>query len=293
MNEQPFSLRFGYEKRRQLKEGELTAQVRNKLAHIFEEIYSICSHNEHWLGITNSMLEALGEPPCRIHPFVRDIYHKAYSLCKYWQSRLEKDNWVTIFNVFEALFVAIKREIAKDPVYQPTDLITAFQIVQPKNNKIFSDEMVPWIMNNGRFERIIEQGEVIKKAEGVLHCPEFQVAHAHYKKAWEAFHKRPNPDIDGCMDNAWDAVESVATYVAGEKSSTFGNALHILVKEGFIVGDWRPFMEKFYAIANKWVRHKKEEVLPCTIDDTELFLVTASQIVIYLVNQFRKRTKQP
>ena len=153
-------------------------------------------------------------------------------------------------------------------------------------NNVFSEEIVQWRMVNGKFERIIDQVEVIKKAESSLGDEELTKAHDHLLKAWEAFHKRPNPDLNGCMRDIWDAVEIVSKHCAGLDGGTFGDALPKLIEMGMVLKDWKHTFDKFYGLASNWVRHPKSEPLPCAIEDAEMFLVIASQIIIYIMTGY-------
>jgi len=267
-----FSRREGFTLPQGEQVDDLNRRTRNGLAHILEALHEGYHYDTSWREITDDFFNAIGELPTNIqgyggfHYLVKEFVVKA--------------KWHMVFDLLEIVYYRVHmraRELAGP--------------LQQAMNNLFGEEIVRWRMVEGQFERIIDQVDVIRRAESTLKDEEFAKAHEHFSKAWQAFHKRPDPDLIGCMRDAWDSVEIIATYCAGLDDGTFGDALPNLIEKGIVLKDWKPTFARFYGLANPWVRHPKAEPLPCKIEDAEMFLVFASQMIIYMITRYKQVKK--
>lgn len=280
MTEKYFSTREGYVSPDGEQIKELNQKTRNRLASILSNARPYTDETGFWRDIVEKFFMEIGELPINMNPETKKMSY-SWDFYKLLEKRICIDN-MSLFSIFD-LFEIILAELNKRAFVED-----AIKNTQDELNRIFSEELVRWQMVDGKIERTLDQIEVIRKAKHILDCDEFQPAYTQFMKAWEAFNKRPDADIDGCMDNAWDALEAVAKHCAGGKVGTFGKALPLLISKGIIHDDWKHFFQKFYALSNIWVRHKENVQLTCETEDAELFLINASQMISYIITRYKK-----
>lgn len=247
------------------------------MTHILEAVRQSHDYEICWQEITDDFFNAIGELPIKRHKDYHSFHAGDGGFDYLIREYVVKARWNVVLDLLEIVYYWIHM--------RARELSGPFQ---QAINRLFSEEIVRWRMVNGKFERIIEQVAVIRQAENALRDQGFGKAHDHHAKAWASFHQRPEPDLDGCMDDAWDAVEIVAKHRAGLDGGTFDEALQKLMENGIVLEDWKQTFRKFYGLACNWVRHPKSEPLPCRIEDAEMFLVIASQMIIYMIAGYKQ-----
>lgn len=196
------------------------------------------------------------------------LYNIKYKISKQYKSL----KWYEVYDLIEFLIKRLKsRAFIKEINFKLERNNSAYRIVEK--------ELLP-ITNNKEIEVI----ETASKTQ-------FDLVNVHINKAKQLFGDRIHPDYENTIKESITAVETMCSIIVG-KSSTLGDALNILEKNGVIIHPaLKEAFKKLYGYTSdgKGIRHAgdiggKES----TFSEAKFMMVSCSAFVNYLIENYSK-----
>lgn len=162
--------------------------------------------------------------------------------------------------------------------------------IYQKFNDLFEQECIGYRFISKRIVPITDNSEV-KEIEQACHTP-FEGARTRLQKALGFLSDRENPDYKNSIKESISAVESVCKVIANKPKAELGDALKVLIAEGYpIQGALKTGILALYGYTCEagGIRHAERETeSTVTFEEAKFMMVTCSAIVNYLVAEYGK-----
>ncbi|MHC4308090.1 MAG: AbiJ-NTD4 domain-containing protein, partial [Planctomycetota bacterium] len=115
----------------------------------------------------------------------------------------------------------------------------------------------------------------------------YEGVNAHLKRALELLSDKKNPDYRNSIKESISAVESITKIITEKPSSTLGDALKVLEKNGKIHTALKKGFSALYGFTSDegGVRHAMLEEPDLSSADAKFFLLSCTSFVNYLKSQ--------
>ena len=156
-------------------------------------------------------------------------------------------------------------------------------------NGLFARENVVWRLKDGLIEREFSQPvtETLEKTQTLLNDPRFTGPNEQFNTAVQFLSQRPQPDTQGCANNAVGALEGTARIISGDNQAVLSD---LLKRDPLnkIPATLRAVLEKQYAYRGDTpgVVHGQTESGAPSVEEAELILATITSAIVYLVKRF-------
>ncbi len=206
---------------------------------------------------------------------------------------LEEATWEELLDVLDEWFPIVKvldewcpviTVLAMDHDYE--QLQERLLDCEAKINRLLLEEGIGWQIREDRIERrqtAVLESRILETGR-LLNAPKFTASNQLWRKAVDAFNRRPKPDIENCIKDAVVAVESVAHIVTGNPKGNLDDLIKELADRGKIPKPLDESLIKMYAFRGNQpgVSHGSAEPLSADVADAEYVLNWAAATIIYL-----------